>query len=121
MTVLQHAETTSVQYKEVELLPSAARAASGSSGPFDGFGPAVSLRILLDVTAFTTAAGNTLDVVVEDTIDGVNFHTIATFTQRTATGREVINVSTPFARRIQVRWTVAGAPAATFRVIAVAQ
>lgn len=122
MTVL-HIERTSLdpQYREIELLPSAARAASGDSGPVDGFGPAVSLRVLLDVTVFTTSAGNTLDVVVEDTVDGVNWHTIATFAQGTATGREVVNVTTPFTRRLRARWTVAGTPNPTFRVIAVAQ
>jgi hypothetical protein len=104
-----------------ELLPSAARAASGDSGPLYGLGAAQTLRVQLDVTAFTAAAGNTLDVVLEDTLDGANWNVIATFAQRTATGREVLNVTSPFSDQLRLRWTVGGTPAPTFSVIAVAQ
>jgi hypothetical protein len=101
----------------VELVASAARTASGDSGSMPGFGGRISLRVQLDVTAFTVAAGNTLDVVVEDTLDGTNWNPIATFAQKTATGREVINITAPFTDRLRTRWTVGGAPAPTFSVL----
>lgn len=101
----------------VEFAASAARTASGDSGAVPGFGDKVSLRVQLDVTAFTVAAGNTLDVVVEDTVDGTNWNVIGTFAQKAATGREVINITGLFTDRARVRWTLAGAPAPTFSVL----
>ncbi len=100
------------------LAASAARAASGDTGVLTGWGVPSQARVQLDVTAFTVAAGNTLDVVVEDTLDGTNWNVRGTFAQRTAVGREVISLSTPFADRLRVRWTVGGTPAPTFSVIA---
>ncbi len=67
----------------------------------------------------TAASGTTptLDVVVEDSLDGANWNTVGTFTQLTTTGRQVINVTTPFADQIRVRWTIAGTtPSFTFAV-----
>jgi hypothetical protein len=108
-------------YAEEEVVPSASRTASGDSGLLSGYGPASTLRIQLDVTAFTVAAGNTLDVVVEDTLDGASWNVIGTFAQKTAVGREVVNVTSPFSDRLRVRWTVGGAPAPTFGVVMVSQ
>jgi hypothetical protein len=96
---------------------SAARAASGDSGPLGGFGDESTLRAQLNVTAFTVAAGNTLDVVLEDTLDGTNWNVIATFAQKTAVEREVVNVTAPFTDRLRARWIVGGTPAPTFDVI----
>lgn len=40
-----------------------------------------------------------------------------TFAQKTATGREVINVTAPFTDQIRVKWTVGGTtPSFTFAV-----
>lgn len=100
------------------LVSSAARTASGDSGQLSGWGVPSVARVQLDVTA---AAGTspTLDVVVEDTLDGTNWNVVGTFAQKTAAGREVINLSTPFADRLRVRWTVAGtAPSFTFSATA---
>lgn len=105
----------------VVLAASAARAASGDTGPLDNYDSADSLRVQLDVTALTVGAGNTLDVVVEDTLDGSTWNVIGTFAQKAATGREVINISTPFGDIIRVRWTVGGAAGPTFEVRAFAQ
>lgn len=98
------------------VVASAARTASGDSGDLDGYGAASTLRAQLDVTA---AAGTspTLDVVIEDTLDGVNWNTVATFTQKTAAGRQVTDITTPFAETLRVRWTVGGTtPSFTFAV-----
>jgi hypothetical protein len=93
------------------------RIASGNSDETTGWGEATQLRAQLDVT---TALGTTptLDVVIEDSLDGTNWNAVGTFAQRLTAGREVINVTSPFANRLRVRWTVGGAgPSFTFGVI----
>lgn len=100
---------------------SAARTTSGDSGTRDGYASAETLRAQLDVTA---AAGTspTLNVVIEDTIDGVNWNAIGTFAQKTAAGREVINITTPFTDSLRARWTIGGTgPSFTFSVSVFAQ
>jgi hypothetical protein len=96
---------------------SAGRTASGDSGPQGGYELATSLRAQLNVTA-AVGTGPTLDVVLEDTLDGTNWNVIGTFAQKTGPGREVINVTSPFSDRLRARWTVGGtAPSFTFDVI----
>lgn len=95
---------------------SGARTTSGDSGALTGFGPASSIRAQLDVSA-VSGVTPTLDVVIEDTLDGTNWNTIGTFVQKTATGREVINITGAFSDRLRVRWTIGGAtPSFTFKV-----
>jgi hypothetical protein len=96
---------------------SAARTASGDSGTQSGYELASTLRAQLNVTA-AAGTGPTLDVVIEDTLDGTNWNVIGTFAQKTGPGREVINVTSPFSDRLRARWTVGGtAPSFTFDVI----
>jgi hypothetical protein len=66
------------------LVSSAARTASGGSGDQVGFHSSASLRVALSVTA---ASGTvpTLDVYLEDTLDGTNYNTLHQFTQATGT------------------------------------
>jgi hypothetical protein len=97
------------------LVPSAARTASGDSGVLTGWGVPATARVQLNVTA-VSGLGPSLDVVVEDSLDGTNWNVVGTFAQKTAVGREVINLSTPFADRLRVRWTVVDT--VTFDVIA---
>ena len=95
-------------YIEDRVIESKSRTTSADSGiidlPMERYDE---LRIQLDVTA-ASGTTPTLDVVVEDTLDGVNFNTIATFTQATGVTREVKNVTTPFGRRLRVKWTLGG-------------
>lgn len=101
-----------------ELVASAARTASGATTVLEGWGVPSAARVQLNVTA---AAGTspTLNVVVEDTLDGTNWNPVGTFAQRTAAGREVLNLATPFTDRLRVRWTIGGtAPSFTFSVLA---
>ena len=115
------AEGSIYGYDEDTLVASAARTTSGNSGVASGYGTTSTLRVQLDVTA-VAGTTPTLNVLVEDTLDGTNFNTIGTFAQRTAVGREVINVTTPFADRIRISWTVGGAtPSFTFSVVCAAQ
>lgn len=103
-------------YVEQEFAAPLARTASGDSGIFSAYGPASTLRAQLDVTA-ASGTTPTLDVVIEDTLDGTNWNVIGTFAQKVAVGREVINVTSPFGDRLRVRWTIGGAtPSFTFSV-----
>ena len=96
------------------LVQSAARTTSGSSAATAGYAGATTLRAQLNVTA-ASGTTPTLNVVVEDSLDGSNWNTIGTFAQKTATGREVINITTPFADRVRISWTIAGTtPSFTF-------
>lgn len=110
-----------VGYAEETVVASAARTTTGSTAAISGYGGADTLRVQLNVTA---ASGTTpsLTVLVEDTLDGTNWNTIGTFAAKTAAGREVINVTVPFADRLRVSWTITGTtPSFTFDVICVSQ
>lgn len=110
-----------IGYSEEPLVASAARTSSSTSAALAGYGGASTLRLQLNISAAGGVAP-TLDVVVEDTLDGSNWNTIGTFSQKTAVSREVINVTTAFADRLRVRWTIGGTtPSFTFGVIAAAQ
>lgn len=99
------------------LAQSAARTTSGSSAEAAGYAAATTLRAQLNVTA-VAGTSPTLNVVIEDSLDGTNWNTIGTFAQKTANGREVINVTTPFADRVRISWTIAGTtPSFTFDVL----
>lgn len=103
------------------LVASGARTVAGDSGAWYGYGPIANIRAQLDVTA-VAGTSPSLTVFVEDTLDGTNWNTIGTFAARTAVGREVINITTPFAEIIRVRWAITGTtPSATFSVVAYAQ
>lgn len=100
---------------------SAARTASGTTSAVSGYGRTSMMRAQLNVTAATGTAP-TLDVVLEDTIDGSNWNTIASFTQATAVTRQVINVPAPFGDQVRVRYTVGGTtPSFTFTVLVYTQ
>lgn len=106
-----------MSYREEVIVASAARTATGNSGvlSFRG-GDKTGLRAQLDVTA-ASGTSPTLDVTVQDTLDGTNWNTIMTFTQATATTRELKTLTTPFSDRLRVLWTIAGTtPSFTFSV-----
>lgn len=108
-------------HKPQTIAGSAARAVSGETDIIEGLGPAETLRVQLDVTAFA-GTSPTLNAVVEDTLDGVNWNAIGTFAQRVGNGREVLNITTPFTDRIRVRWTIGGTtPSFIFSVVMFAQ
>ena len=96
-------------------IPLAARTTAGSGGDMRVSG-GYSVRAQLNVTAASGTAP-TLNVLIEDSLDGTNFNTIGTFTQRTAAGREVINITVPFSENLRVSWTIGGTtPSFTFSV-----
>jgi hypothetical protein len=101
------------------LVASLARTANGNSGPLDGYDDAESLRVQLEVTA-SAGTTPTLNVLVEDSLDGVTWNTIGTFTQKITTAREVINVSAPFSDIVRVSWTIGGSAGQSFTFSVVA-
>jgi hypothetical protein len=104
------------------VVASAARTTTGNSGSLTGYGPTTTLRAQLDVIA-ASGTNPTLDVLIQDTLDGTNWNNLGTFAQKVTTGREVLNVTTPFSDELRVTWTISGTdtPTFTFSVKWVAQ
>lgn len=101
----------------VTAVSSVARTTSGTSATLAGFGDWSRMRAQLAVTAATGTAP-TLDVVIEDSLDGTNWNTVGTFTQATAAAVQAVDITGFFTDRIRVRWTVAGTtPSFTFAVL----
>jgi len=101
----------------VTLLASAARTETVTGAAVTGLAAARLLVLQLNVTAASGTAP-TLDVVVQDTVDGTNWNTIATFEQATDVKREVIRLTTAFTDRLRVVGTIAGTdPSFTFAVL----
>ena len=101
----------------VTLLESAARTTTAAGTAVTGFAAARQLVLQLQVTA---ASGTlpTLDVVIQDTVDGTNYQTIATFAQKTGVSREVIRLTSAFTDNLRVNYEIGGTtPSFTFNVI----
>lgn len=95
------------------LAQSATRTTSGSSTEVAGYAAAKTLRAQLNVSA-SGGTSPTLNVTLEDSLDGTNWNAIGTFAQKVGVGREVINVTAPFADRLRAAWVVAGGGGQTF-------
>ena len=101
----------------VTLLASGARTTTASGTTVIGFAAAKQLILQLNVTA---ASGTlpSLSVAVQDTVDGTNYNTIATFATASGVTREVIRLTTPFADSLRVVYVIEGTtPSFTFNVI----
>lgn len=99
------------------LVASAARTVTGASPAVGGWGAAKTVRAQLDVTA-ASGTSPTLDVTIQDTLDGTSWNTVGTFAQKVAAGREVINITTPFSETLRVSWAVSAGASFTFSVVA---
>lgn len=117
------------EFTKVEnLVPSAARTATGTGTAVKGFGPATKLRAALVVSA-ASGTTPTLDVVIEDTIDGTTYFTLIAFTQRVGVANEAKNFTEleaaagqVFTDQLRARWTIGGTgPSFTFAVDVFAQ
>lgn len=103
-------------YVEEVITASAARTATGNSATLSGYGLPAKLLFFLNCTA-ASGTTPTLNVTIEDTLDGSTWRAVATFTQKTAASTEYIAIPTtaPVADRIRVRWVIAGTtPSFTF-------
>ena len=101
----------------VTLLASGVRTATAAGTAVTGFAAARQLVLQLQITA---ASGTlpTLDVVIQDTVDGTNYQTIATFAQKTGVSREVIRLTSAFTDNLRVNYEIGGTtPSFTFNVI----
>ncbi len=97
------------------IIEASPRNTNGNSGNVQAYG-SETVRAQLNVTGASGTAP-TLNVLIEDTLDGVNYNTIGTFAQKTAAGREILNITTPFSETLRVSWTIAGTnPSFTFAV-----
>ena len=102
------------------LAPSAARTTSGTN-IVSGLGEYDKVRIQLNVTA-ASGTTPTLDVTIQDTVDGTNYNTLATFTQKVAVVRDVLTLTNLVGDSVRVSWVVAGTtPSFTFDVSALAE
>lgn len=98
-----------------KVIQSLIRTTNGNSGDVRTYGSDI-IRAQLNVTV-ASGTSPTLNVLIEDTLDGINYNTIGTFAQKTAAGREVINVTAPFSEILRVSWAIAGTnPSFTFSV-----
>lgn len=71
---------------------------------------------ILVVTGMVGAAP-TLDVIIEHTIDGTNWFTLATFAQKTGVAKELINITAPVLPTVRAVATLGGTiTSATFKV-----
>lgn len=105
-------------YTEEIILASAARTTSSQTAALPGFGAADKLLLQLVITA-VSGTTPTLDVVIEDTLDGTNWRNVATFPQKNSTTFAATNVqqvlpAAVFADRLRVRWTIGGTATPTF-------
>ena len=117
-----------MSYREVEILSSAARTATGNGDAFTGFADAESIAATLIISA-ASGTNPTLDVVVQHSIDGSNWFDLLTFAQKTTTGSELKVASeiqgttvTGIGDRLRAKYTLGGTtPSFTFKVNVAAQ
>lgn len=99
----------------VTFLPSASRISSGSSVNSIYSGENSEAIVYLDITD-VSGTTPTLDVVIEDSIDGTNWDNIETFTQASTTGRQIKRIGN-FSRYMRINFTIGGeSPDFTFSV-----
>ena len=91
----------------VTLLAVGGRSTTVTGSAVTGLAAAKQLVMQLNESA-ASGTSPTLDVVVQDTVDGTNFNTIATFAQATGVTREVIRLTTAFTDQLRVVGTIAG-------------
>jgi hypothetical protein len=99
-----------------KVIESLARTTNGNSDNIKAIG-GESIRAQLNVTA-ASGTSPTLNVLIEDSVDGgISYNTIGTFAQKTAAGREIINITVPFSETLRVSWAIAGtSPSFSFGV-----
>jgi hypothetical protein len=108
-------------YGQATVVPLAARTSNGNSGTLQGFhagalahAAAPQCRLTITAASGTTP---TLDVVVQDSPDGITWTTRDTFPQQTAQGTVTRALPGTLVAFQRVSWTIAGTtPSFTFSV-----
>lgn len=88
-------------------LVSATRTSSAIGPTTTGFAGASAIIFQLAATAVSGVAPNMV-LMIEDSIDGVNWNVIATFTAVTAAATEIKRVAGPFCNSIRTRSVITG-------------
>ena len=71
--------------------------------------------VQVDVTAVSGTTPQ-LDVVIEESVDNINWYTLMVFTTRTAPGNQLMKKSDP-AQHVRATWTISGTtPSFTFSI-----
>jgi hypothetical protein len=100
-------------YKEITPITVTDATASGTFEIDGHFGNVDEMRLQLDVTA-ASGTTPTLDVDIQDTLDGTNYNTLASFTQAAGVTREPLNHTTIFGNKLRGNYTIAGTDTPTF-------
>ena len=114
---MSNIQQANIPASTVTLLASAARTTTAAGTAVTGFAAARQLVLQFNVTA---ASGTlpSLSVAVQDSVDGTNYNTIATFATATGVTREVIRLTSAFTNNLRVVWVIEGTtPSFTFDVI----
>lgn len=109
-------------YKIDALLPSAARTTGGQGDSFD-LGEYNNAIIYLDITA-AGGTSPTLDVKLQTSHDGQTWFDLpnGAFSQKTGTGKDVLQVGSNFGRYVRVDFAIGGSsPSFTFTINAVSK
>lgn len=117
MPATRRRDSTFVPYAEdLNAVASAARTTTGNSTLLPAYGPAQQLRVFIDVTAVTGTTPS-LVISVEDSPDGTKWYPVAANAAITAAGQYAFNITSEFADRIRIKWTITGTtPSFTFAV-----
>lgn len=102
------------------VLATGTQTASTNSTADTGYAGVDNLILQLVVSA-ASGTTPTLDLVVQDSIDGATWNTIATFTQATSTTNQVIRVAGPFGNAVRVASTIGAVATPSFTFIVTAQ
>jgi len=100
------------------IIKSAALLATGQSGAIDVSGlNEASIFLNVSVVAGTNP---TIDVIIEDSPNGTDWYTLATFTQKTAAAKDSKRI-TNFAKFLRANYTIGGTenPSFTTEILAV--
>lgn len=107
------------------IFPAAARTATVTSDVYDASGnvgrqsrlaTSPDLRLYLDVTA-VAGTSPTLEIIVEDSPDGTDWHEVARMPVATAAGNTDYDVTAPFGEIVRFRAVIGGTtPSFTFRL-----
>lgn len=104
-------------YEREVLHPLATETIAGSAPAGGDYGQYNRLVVQLRITSVAGALP-TLDLVIEDSVDGANWNVIGTFPQKIVAGVDVLRISTPFASQLRSRHTIGGTtPSFTFEVV----
>lgn len=95
-------------YDEDALVAGQTLTASGNSAVFNGFQACKQVKFLL-TTGVATGTTPSLTVNIQDSLDGVNWSTVTSFTAVTASNAsQYVTITTPLALRLRFSYVISG-------------